>query len=88
MEQKVYPILTRLVGVETRESDDRKEIIIRLEFEVDNPDDLYQVEVRFDPVLITNPEQLRPLFDKHRIAISPKCIDVWDEAVATLFAQQ
>lgn len=86
MTDKEYPILKRLIGVETHIADNQRDQVIRMDFEVENPDDLYQVEVVFDPQVITNPEHLRPLFDKHRIAIAPHSIEVWDEAVATLFA--
>lgn len=86
MTEKHYPILKRLIAVETHIADNHTDQVIRLDFEVDNPDDLFQVEVVFDPSIIAGPEQLKPLFDKYRIAIAPHSIDVWDEAVATLLA--
>ncbi|MEQ8308097.1 MAG: hypothetical protein RIA09_16300 [Hoeflea sp.] len=79
-------VITRLSGVEAHMDEAFGKCRVTLEFEVPNPNDIYQVVIDYEPEKIVDKEQLRELFENYKVAISPISHSVWDESVAFLLA--
>ena len=78
--------LSKLAGIASWDEGMNSRVIV-MEFEVDNDSDIYKVEVKLDPLMIHQPEDLLPVLDQMKAQLGPHNEAVWDEAVRTLLAQ-